>query len=305
MRALVATGRGGAELREVEEPVPGPDEVLLSVRAVSLNRGEVRGLASAEQGWRPGWDVAGVVEAPAADRSGPGEGTRVLALTAGAGWAERAAVPTRLMAAMPEGLGFSAAAALPVAGLTALRTLYVGGLLPDHRVLVTGAAGGVGRFAVQLAAHDGADVTAVVGRPERGAGLERLGAARVSVGMPSDDEFDLILESVGGSSLAAALAMVAPHGAIISFGCSSGEDTTFHASRFYPRSGAQLCAFVLFPELERTGSGALDLAHLAALAASGRLETSVALETSWRHAGRAIDALMSRQVMGKAVLLVD
>jgi NADPH2:quinone reductase len=129
----------------------------------------------------------------------------------------------------------------------------------DRRVVVTGASGGVGRFAVQIASHEGADVTAVVSRPERGSDLERLGAARVHVGMPEEGEFDIILESVGGPSLAAALDLVAPHGTIVSFGNSSGEATTFHPSRFYPRSGARLCAFVLLPELERLGYAALVL----------------------------------------------
>lgn len=305
MRALVATGRGGAELRAVDDPVPAPDQAVVSVRAVSLNRGEVRGLRSADEGWRTGWDVAGVIEAPAADGSGPAEGTRVVGLSTGSGWAERAAVPTRLMTSMPDGLAFAAAAALPVAGLTALRALHMGGLLPGRRVLVTGASGGVGHFAVQLAAHDGAEVTAVVGRPDRGAGLDELGASRVEVGMPDGGEFDIILESAGGASLAAALAMVAPQGTIVSFGNSSGEATTFDASKFYPRSGARLCAFVLFPELERLGTAALDLAHLADLTARGRLDPSVTLEVSWRHADRALDALMDRQVVGKAVLLLD
>lgn len=283
----------------------GPDQAVVSVGAVSLNRGEVRALATAPEGWRPGWDLAGVVMAPAGDGTGPPEGTRVVALTGGGSWAERVAVPTHRMARIPDGLELSAAATLPVAGLTALRTLHTAGPVTDQRVLVTGAAGGVGRFAVQIAAHDGADVTAVVGRPDRAVDLERLGAGHIVVGMPDAGEFHLILESAGGASLAAALSMVTRHGSIVSFGNSSGEPTTFDATTFYSRSGARLQAFLLFPELERLGSGALDLAHLADLAATGRLETSVGLETSWRDAGPAMKALMERRVPGKAVLAVD
>ncbi|HSH61059.1 MAG TPA: zinc-binding dehydrogenase, partial [Acidimicrobiales bacterium] len=223
----------------------------------------------------------------------------------GGSWAERAAVPTEHMARLPEGLDAVRAATLPVAGLTALRTLRSGGLALDHRVLVTGASGAVGRFAVQLASHEGADVTAVVRRPERTGDLERLGAAHVAVGMPSEGEFDIILESAGGASLAAALAMVAPRGTVVSFGNSSMEPTTFEAGLFFSKSGARLYAFTLFPELERMGTGAHDLAHLAALAAAGRLETSVDLVTSWQDAGTAIEALRQRTVMGKAVLSID
>ncbi len=304
MRALVADGRGGVALREVDEPRPEPGEAVVAVHAVSLNPFEVRTLASASEGWRPGSDVAGVVVSPAADGSGSPEGAGVVALARGGGWAERAAVPTEHMALSPEGLDPARAATLPVAGLTALRALHAGGLMADHRVLVTGASGGVGRFAVQLAAHEGADVTAVVRRLELGGDLERLGAVRVVVGMPVEEEFDIILESIGGASLAAALGMVAPRGTVVSFGNSSKEPTTFDAGSFFSKSGARLYAFTLFPELERLGTGAHDLARLAALAAGGRLETSVDLETSWHDAATAIAALRERRVVGKAVLRI-
>ncbi|HSH61026.1 MAG TPA: hypothetical protein VK988_15580, partial [Acidimicrobiales bacterium] len=79
MRALVADGRGGVEVRQVDEPRPQPGEVVVAVHAVSLNPFEVRTLRSAEQGWRPGSDVAGVVVTPAADGSGPPEGAGVVA----------------------------------------------------------------------------------------------------------------------------------------------------------------------------------------------------------------------------------
>ena len=139
------------QLQEVEEPQPGPDEALIEVRAFSINRGELSLLAQ-RPGWRPGQDVAGVVVEAAAGGRGPAQGARVVAAVDGAGWAQRVAASVNRMAVLADGVDFAQAATLPVAGLTALRALREVGTLLGRRVLVDGAAGGVGQFAVQLAA---------------------------------------------------------------------------------------------------------------------------------------------------------
>jgi NADPH:quinone reductase-like Zn-dependent oxidoreductase len=272
---------------------------------VSLNRGEVSALAGAADGWRPGWDLAGTVLAAAADGTGPAAGQRVVGLVAGGAWAEQVAVPATHLAAIPDRLAFTAAATLPVAGLTAYRTLQQSDVIEGKRVLVTGASGGVGRFAVQLASHWGAEVTAVVGNADRGAGLDGLGADAVVVGMPTEGEFDIILESAGGPSLAEALRRVAPQGIVVSFGNSSAEETTFDVRQFFPRSGARLQGFVLFPELERLGSASLDLGALAVLAADGNLDPQIDLELPWAEAATAVAELRARRVAGKAVLRIE
>src|ERR1700747_2196567 len=170
MLAVANTPEGAApiEIREVQEPQPAPNEARVEVRAFSLNRGELRLLQARPEGWRPGQDISGVVAQSAGDGSGPTAGARVVALTDNAGWAQRAAVPAHRMAVLPDDVRSEDAAALPVAGLTALRTLRHGAPLLGKRVLVTGAAGGVGHLATHLAARSGARVTAVVGSPERG-----------------------------------------------------------------------------------------------------------------------------------------
>jgi NADPH:quinone reductase len=308
MRALVArpSSRYGVELGEVESPSPAPDEALVEVRAVSLNRGEVRRLAGRSEGNVPGWDVAGVVRAGAADGSGPGEGARVVGLVGERAWAELAAVSTRRLAELPDEVSFENAATLPVAGLTALLALNAAGPLLGRRVLVTGAAGGVGRFAVQLAHRGGAHVTGVVGSPERGRGLREIGANELIEELAADgDSYDVILESVGGASLAAALGRVAARGTVVALGISSGEPTSFDVSSFYTHSGARLVALRVFDELDHHDSGVRDLGFLAAEVAAGRLDTQVGLTASWREAGRALEALMDRRVQGKAVLTID
>jgi NADPH:quinone reductase len=308
MRALVArrSAPQGPELGEVEDPVAGAAEALVEVRAVSLNRGEARYLPRREEGTVHGWDVAGVVRHAAADGSGPEAGARVVGLVDEGAWAELAAVPTSRLAELPDEVSFEDAATLPVAGLTALRALAVAGPLLGRSVLVTGAAGGVGGFAVQLAHRGGARVTAVAGSPERQEGLRELGADDVvSELSPEGEPIDVILESVGGASLAAALSRVAGWGIVIAFGISSGEPTMFDVSSFYPRSGARLYGLRVFDEIERHGSAVRDLRFLAEEVGGGRLDTQVSLTSSWREAGAALDALIQRRVRGKAVLVID
>src|SRR6202163_4107575 len=181
MLAVVNTPNGNApvELRQTPEPAPGLHEALVAVQAFSLNRGELRSFRNAEEGWIPGQDISGIVLRQAADGSGPPAGARIVALMDEFGWAERVAVPTQRIAVLPDTVSFAAAAALPVAGLTALRTLRHGAPLLGKRALITGAAGGVGHLAVQLAARSGARVTAVVGNAERARVLDGLGAAEI------------------------------------------------------------------------------------------------------------------------------
>lgn len=307
MLALVNTpdGEEPVELREVDEPAPASDETLVDVRAFSLNRGELTLLAGRPEGWQPGQDIAGVVLQEAADGNGPPEGARVVGLVDGAGWAERAAVPTTRLAVLPDEVGLVEAASLPIAGLTALRTLRHGGALLGRRVLITGAAGGVGRLAVQLAARSGAHVTGVAGSPERGEGLEKLGADEVVTDVEdAEGPFDLILESVGGASLVSAVGLIAPDGTIILFGNSSGEPAPISFPDFFGHENARLQTFFSFasgpPE-----SYARDLGLLAALVASGAVVPQIGFEESWRELSRATEALRERRVAGKAILRVD
>src|SRR5947209_5439337 len=222
-------------------------EALVAVQAFSLNRGELRSFRNNEEGWIPGQDISGIVLRQAADGSGPPAGTRIVALMDEFGWAERAAVPTQRIAVLPDTVSFAAAAALPVAGLTALRTLRHGAPLLGKRVLITGAAGGVGNLAVQLAARSGARVTAIVGGAERARVLDGLGAAEIVTDIPqAQGRFGLILESAGGASLATALHAVDANGAVVVFGNSSGETTSISFADFRDGQNARLQSFFSF-----------------------------------------------------------
>ncbi len=306
VRALVNKGEGATEveLSEVPEPTPGPSEAVIEVAAVAVNRGELRLMKVRPQGWRPGQDVAGTVVRPAEDGSGPPEGTRVVAWPEQAGWAERVAVPTTHLATLAPEVTMQQACTLPIAGMTALRLLRAGGDVAGKRVLVTGAAGGVGRFAVELASGAGAEVTAVVRDGSRAEGLTGLGASSVvTESDPLQGPYDLILEAAGGPSLEKAIGVVAPGGKILLFGNSSDTPTRVSFGDFRGHAGASITAFFVYESGEPPTFGE-DLQLLADMIAAGTLHPHVGLAVPWTEANTAFLALEQRQVNGKLVLLV-
>ena len=303
MRALVHDPDvpHGLRLGEAAEPMPGAGQVLVRVQATSLNFGEVAFLADhVGPGEVAGWDAAGTVVATAADGSGPEVGSRVVTFGWAGGWAELRAVDADQLAVLPEGLDAGAAAALPVAAVTALRALRRLGAVIGRRVLVTGASGGVGRFAVQLGARAGADVVALAGGPKRAEGLRELGAVEVVFGLDALTEpVDAVLENVGGEVLAQTLDHLAPGGTVMSIGMASLEPTTIDFERMRVHAGgARIEAFAV------GSSFGADLAHLVALLSAGALDPQIGWRGPWDQVQDAAGALLGRRVRGKAVLEV-
>lgn len=293
-------------IREVDAPIVSPSEALVRVSAISLNRGEVHQAMAAEAGWRPGWDLAGVIEQPAADGTGPGKDARVVGMVPFAAWAEFAAVSTTMMAEIPEAVSFAQAATLPVAGLTSLRSLEKGGFLLNRNVLITGASGGVGHMAIQLARQAGARVVGVIRNPDHEALVKAMGAHYVALGedLATARQFGpyhLILDSVGGQSLGNALSMLAPEGVCVNFGASSSSEVTFIAEPFFIAGGATLYGLALYNELPKK-PGAEDLGNLARMVVDGRLKPLIGIEVPWTEIANVAQSLLERRMVGKAVL---
>jgi NADPH:quinone reductase-like Zn-dependent oxidoreductase len=206
---------------EVDKPTPNADQVLVKVRAASVNAADwhvLRGkplFSRATLGWlRPkhqilGVDIAGQVEAVGSGvtRYKPGDEVYANLLDHGyGGFAEYVSVPVDVMALKPPNLSFEEAAAVPMAAVTALQGLgHHGALQPTHKVLINGATGGVGSFAVQLATASGAEVTAVTSTPNldlvRSLGADHVVDYTTTDVVASGRRYDRILDTVGNRSV--------------------------------------------------------------------------------------------------------
>jgi NADPH2:quinone reductase len=298
-------GHGAALVQwaEVEPPEPAVDEVTVAVEAYSVNRGETLLLERPRVGWRPGKDVAGVVVRAAADGRSPAVGVRVLGHPPAGGWAEQVAVPVKDLTVLPDEVHAVTAAALPLAGLTALRLLRQAGSLVGRRLLVTGASGGVGHYVVELAAAGGAHVTALSASPERGKRLLALGARTVQPQVPPDQpEYDVVMESVGGETLRHGLSRLRPGGLLLWFGQAGRKPASVDFFDFFD-GPVQATVQHFDYTYGRSGYGE-DLATLVDLVATGRLHPELGLVRDWTETPSAIEALRARQVRGNVVLVV-
>ena len=284
---------------DAPDPDPAPDEAVIGVEAFGVNRGELALLAVRDRGWRPGQDVAGTVVTAAADGTGPAVGTRVVAIVDGGGWSERVACPSDRLAPLDHAVSATDAAALPIAGLTALRALREGGPLVGERVLVTAATGAVGQFAIQLARAAGAHVTALVSRPESVDEAEAVGADVVVTDLDdSPGGYRLVSDGAGGDVLRRALHHLAPHGTIATYGAMAGRaDLGLPDLLAVPNP-----RIVGLVHSEPPGTRGADLGVLARLVASGALRPRIGLVDDWTGLRDALDAMADHRVRGKVVL---
>jgi len=306
MRALVSdpSATPALVLGEVPEPVAGPGQVLVEMEAASVNRGEVRMARRQPPGKVIGWDVAGTISALGEGVDQFEVGQRAVAMLADGGtFAERVAVPAEWIAPLPAACDSVMAATLPVAGLTALGILRRARVHASDRVLVTGAAGGVGLLTVQLARDAGAKVTGQARTADRARVVAEAGAEpllHAGDGSDVDGSYDVVLDSIGGPMFGPLLRATVPHGRMVVYGNSADTESTFRVEDLYPK-GITVFGFRVFNDVP-ADQGVKDLARLADEVASGRLAVQVQATAPLADALDMIGDLYDRKITGKAVI---
>ena len=289
---------------------PFSNEAVVRVKAFSMNRGELgRARGGAEPGMQIGWDFAGTVETAATDGSGPAAGTRVVGFsTAMEGWAELVSVRTPFIAPIPDGVSDAQAATLPVAGLTALHAVDAATALIGRKALITGATGGVGMFATQLALIGGAETVAQVRRADQVAFVETLGDCTPLVsadgaGLGDPGSYRLVVDGVSGAILEAGIKALAPDGICVCYGVTAAPEISIEVRPFMFSGQAKVMGFYLYSQAEITPPSD-NLPRLLRLVAAGRLSCGIEREASWEESGAMASALLDRTFSGKAVLHV-
>ena len=306
-------GPAAVEVRDVPEPSRGPDEVLVDVRAAGVNFPDVlqtRGLYQykPDPPFTLGSEVAGVVrEAPDGAAVRPGD--RVVGFSTLGAFAEVVAVPAHLVRALPDNVGFPAGACLPMNYLTAeFALLRRGHLRAGQRVLVHGAAGGVGTACIQLARAEGAHVVAVVSTPEKAEVATAAGAHDTVLvegfrdAVKALGPVDLVVDPVGGDRFTDSLRCLAPEGRLLVIGFTAGDIPTVKVNRLLLNNidvvGVGWGAFVMSrPGFVGEQWDALD-PHLR----SGALDPVISATFPLDRAGEALSRIDDRTVTGKVVL---
>jgi NADPH:quinone reductase-like Zn-dependent oxidoreductase len=298
VRAVVIHETGGPEvLREedVDRPEPGDGEVLVRVRAASVNAIDWkyrRGVAPRPLPATLGEDVSGTVEVSNAD--GVAVGDEVFGIAASGGYAELASAAAGALAPRPEGLDHEHAAALPVAGMTAWQALFdLGGLQPGQTALVAGAAGGVGHLAVQFAKHAGARVIGTGSARNRdfvlGLGADEYADYTEQDVATAVGDVDVAFDAVGGDTTASLVPTLREGGVLVTIAAAPPED----AAR---ERGARAELLVMSPDPEQ-------LARIAGLVAGGEVHVEVAEVLPLGQVRRAHELSESGHVRGKIVLV--
>jgi putative PIG3 family NAD(P)H quinone oxidoreductase len=310
MRAVVIKD-GEIVVAERPDPEPGAGEVLVKVHAAGLNGADIlqrAGLYPPPPGVpadMPGMELAGeiIVNGPGATRFPGGE--RVMGLIAGAGQAELAVVQERMLMAVPDKVDWASAGGLPEVFTTAHDALFTQcGLQPGERLLVHGAAGGVGTAAVQLGRAAGARVTATVRNPEHRQSVASLGAAVLDPQEFVDEgPYDVILELVGAPNMPDNLRALQTHGRISVIGTRAGAAIELNLGLLMARRGCIHGSHLRGRALEEKALTARAVERsVLPLFANGQLRVPLAATYPLDEAAKAYDRFAAGGKLGKIVL---
>jgi NADPH:quinone reductase-like Zn-dependent oxidoreductase len=332
MRAVVITKHGDPSVLAVQErpdPVPGPGQVRIAVRAAGVNFADTLARVGLyEDAPKPpmvvGYEVAGEIAAVGDGVDAARVGERVMAGTRFGGYAEQVVVAEADAIALPDALSFEQGAAIPVNYATAWAGLLgFGSLRAGERVLVHAAAGGVGIAVLQLARAAGAEVHGTAS-PGKHARLAELGIDRAIdyrrdgwwKGLPP---YDLIMDAIGGASFARSYALLRPGGRLVAYGASSvQEGETRSLRRALPQALRMMRGFDLIKQMGDSKAviglnmlrlwddrGSLEpwIGPLAGALADGTVQPVVHDAVPFSRAGDAHRILAARQNVGKVVLV--
>jgi NADPH:quinone reductase-like Zn-dependent oxidoreductase len=309
MRA--ATVRDGEiVVEEHPDPVPGHGEVLIRVRAAALNGADMmqkRGLYPAPPGWPqdiPGLDVAGVVAARGPGATRFGEGDRVMGFVGGGGQGELLVAHERLLMPVPDALDWPQAGGFAEVFTTAHDALFTqGDLQAGERLLIHGAAGGVGTAAIQLGAATGAEVVASVRNADHHEAAGALGAASVVAPDDVSGKFDVILELVGAPNLPANVKALNTLGRIVVIGISAGAKGELNLGALMGVRGRISASMLRGRSFEDKALAAREVErHVLPLVARGAITVPIAETFPLERAAEAYERFAAGGKLGKIVL---
>ena len=303
---------GQVTVREHPDPRPGAGEVLVRVRAAGLNGADLmqrRGIYPAPPGSPPdipGLELAGEVVERGLGALRFSEGDRVMAIVGGGGQAELCVVHERQAMAVPGGVDWPAAGGLPEVFTTAHDALFTQCRLgAGERLLVHGAAGGVGTAAVQLAAAAGAHVSATVRNPDLRAAVGELGADIVldPEGFEQHGPFDVILELVGAPNLPDDLAALATDGRLVVIGVGAGARTEIDLRVLMAKRATLRASTLRARPLEEKAATARAMErHVIGLFERGRLRVPVARTFALDAVHDAYESFAAGGKLGKIIV---
>lgn len=325
MRAVIASGTGGPEVLSVQsvpDVSPGEGEVAIAVAAAGLNRADLL----QRQGFYPpppgaseviGMECSGTVSAVGPGVTGWRVGDRVCALLAGGGYASRVVAPAGQVMPVPAGVDLVTAAALPEVAATVWSNVFmVAGLQPRETVLVHGGAGGIGTFAIQLAAQLGARVFTTGGTPEKLAACAALGAD-VTINYRDEDfvsvigertdgaGVDVILDNMGAKYLARNVEALADQGRLVIIGMQGGSKAELDINALLRKRGAVIATSLRSRSVsDKSAICASVVEHVWPLVAEGLVRPIVHGTMPLEEVRAAHELMESGDHLGKILLIL-